>query len=181
MWSFWYGTSMINYHHWKEKVIIFNKILSLAAPVVIKLHRKKNCHWLHWLLYKVHQIQQERLKLRNTLGSQDQYAAQNNKYARPPIPSQPQNQKVFFQWHTQYDPTMISWLLMTWQCKEPGHQQSWYWPSSPWTLQFQHFQKGYIHIISGSQWVQPTSPIQWWYVSWWPSYYSRVMPFSYCQ
>ena len=23
----------------------------------------------------------------------------------------------------------ISWLLMTWQCQEPGHQQLWYWPS----------------------------------------------------
>ena len=23
-----------------------------------------------------------------------------------------------------------SWLLMTWQCKEPWHQQPWYWPSS---------------------------------------------------
>ena len=40
------------------------------------------------------------------LGCLDQYAAQNSKYARPPIPSQPPTQKVFFQWHTQYDPTM---------------------------------------------------------------------------
>ena len=51
-------------------------------------------------------MQQERLKRWNTLGCQDQYAAQNSKYARPPIPSQPPTQKVFFQWHTQYDPTM---------------------------------------------------------------------------
>ena len=50
--------------------------------------------------------QQERLKCRNTLGCLDQYAAQNSKYARPPMPSQPPTQKVFFQWHTQYDPTM---------------------------------------------------------------------------
>ena len=49
---------------------------------------------------------QERLKGRNTLGCLDQYAEQNSKYARPPIPSQPPTQKVFFQWHTQYDPTM---------------------------------------------------------------------------
>ena len=49
---------------------------------------------------------QELLKGRNTLGCLDQYAAQNSKYARPPIPSQPPTQKVFFQWHTQYDPTM---------------------------------------------------------------------------
>ena len=51
-------------------------------------------------------LKQERLKRRNTLGCLDQYAAQNSKYARPPIPSQPPTQKVFFQWHTQYDPTM---------------------------------------------------------------------------
>ena len=53
-------------------------------------------------IYKM--SKQERLKCRNTLGCLDQYAAQNNKYARPPIPSQPPTQKVF-QWHTQY-PTM---------------------------------------------------------------------------
>ena len=51
-------------------------------------------------------LRQERLKRRNTLGCQDQYAAQNSNHARPPIPSQPTTQKVFFQWHTQYDPTM---------------------------------------------------------------------------
>ena len=49
---------------------------------------------------------QERLKCWNTLGCLDQYAAQNSKYARPPIPSQPPTQKVFFQWNTQYDPAM---------------------------------------------------------------------------
>ena len=26
----------------------------------------------------------------------------------------------------------ISWLLMAWQHKEPGHQQPWYWPSNLW-------------------------------------------------
>ena len=50
-------------------------------------------------------MQQERFKRWNTLGCLDQYAAQNSKYARPPIPSQPPTQKVFFRWHTQYDPT----------------------------------------------------------------------------
>ena len=50
--------------------------------------------------------EQEWLKRRNTPGCLDQYAAQNSKYGRPPIPSQPPTQKVFFQWHTQYDPTM---------------------------------------------------------------------------
>ena len=37
-------------------------------------------------------IKQERLKCQNTLGCLDQYAAQNSKYARPPIPSQPPTQ-----------------------------------------------------------------------------------------
>ena len=34
------------------------------------------------------------------------------------------------------DRKLISWLLMTWQCKEPGHVQPWYWPlllRKPWT------------------------------------------------
>ena len=51
-------------------------------------------------------FQQDRLKRWNTLSCLDQYAAQNSKYARPPIPSQPRTQKVFFLWQTQYDPTM---------------------------------------------------------------------------
>ena len=51
-------------------------------------------------------VEQERLKRQNILGCLDQYAAQNSKYARSPIPLQPPTQKVFFQWHTQYDPTM---------------------------------------------------------------------------
>ena len=29
---------------------------------------------------------------------------------------------------------LISWLLMTWWCKEPGHQQARYWPSFSWIL-----------------------------------------------
>ena len=28
-----------------------------------------------------------------------------------------------------YSIKSISWLLMSWQRKEPGHQQPWYWPS----------------------------------------------------
>ena len=28
-----------------------------------------------------------------------------------------------------YSILSISWLLMSWRCKEPGHQQPWYWPS----------------------------------------------------
>ena len=30
-----------------------------------------------------------------------------------------------------YPTESIPWLLMTWLHKEPGHQQPWYWPSSP--------------------------------------------------
>ena len=59
-----------------------------------------------WCLNINSKLKQERLKRRNTLGCLDQCAAQNSKYARPPISSQPPTQKVFFQWHTQYDPTM---------------------------------------------------------------------------
>ena len=28
-----------------------------------------------------------------------------------------------------YSTWSVSWLLMSWRCKEPGHQQPWYWPS----------------------------------------------------
>ena len=58
------------------------------------------------MYFEAIRIKQERLKCRNTLGCLDQYAAQNSKYARPPIPSQPPTQKAFFRWRTQYDPTM---------------------------------------------------------------------------
>ena len=67
------------------------------------MRTQQNTTGVHKQHYK---YRQERLKSRNTLGCLDQYAAQNSKYARPPIPSQPPTQKVFFQWHTQYDPTM---------------------------------------------------------------------------
>ena len=30
------------------------------------------------------------------------------------------------------------WLLMSWCCKEAGHQQKWYWPSSPGIFDLQH-------------------------------------------
>ena len=65
-------------------------------------HRKIS----HSRYFQYQKKKQERLKHRNTLGCLDQYAAQNSKYVRPPIPSQPPTQKVFFQWHTQYEPTM---------------------------------------------------------------------------
>ena len=35
-----------------------------------------------------------------------------------------------------------SWLLMTWRCKEPGYQQSWYWPNWTEITQSRHA-KGY--------------------------------------
>ena len=28
-----------------------------------------------------------------------------------------------------YSTQSIWWVLMSWRCKEPGHQQPWYWPS----------------------------------------------------
>ena len=31
----------------------------------------------------------------------------------------------------------LPWLLMTWRCKKPGHQQPWYWRSSPRIFWFQ--------------------------------------------
>ena len=71
--------------------------------------------------------QQERLKCRNTLGCLDQYAAQNSKYARPPIPSQPPTQKVFFQWHTQHDPTMEHS-----HCEAVYAKELFQWPSFNW-------------------------------------------------
>ena len=42
-------------------------------------------------------------------------------------------QVVEFFPHVRQEPTYftysVSWLLMTWWWKEPGHQQPWYWPS----------------------------------------------------
>ena len=67
--------------------------------------------------------QQERLKHRNTLGCLDQYTAQNSKYAKPPIPSQPPTQKVFFQWHEQYDSTMKHS-----HCKTVYAKEQFQWP-----------------------------------------------------
>ena len=34
---------------------------------------------------------------------------------------------------------LISWLLMTWQRKEPGHQQAWYWFSTECSITCPHF------------------------------------------
>ena len=33
-------------------------------------------------------------------------------------------------WGPLYPTCLISWLLMAWWHREPGHQQSWYWPCS---------------------------------------------------
>ena len=87
---------------WRELENYWFKITS-ASP---RDQWVKRFHW-RWLLCPKGPIdrksalvqimawcQQERLKRRNTLGSLDQYAAQNSKHARPPIPSQPPTQKV---------------------------------------------------------------------------------------
>ena len=39
---------------------------------------------------------------------------------------------------TTYPMYLISWPLMTWLCKKPGHQQPWHWPS---LLIIFHFQQ----------------------------------------
>ena len=70
---------------------------------------------------------QERLKHRNTLGYLDEYAAQNRQYARPPNPPQPPTQKVFFQCHTKYDPTMKHSHCETVYAKERSNGCSWNW------------------------------------------------------
>ena len=82
-----------------------------------------------WISHDCKQ-KQERLKRRNTLGCLDQYAAQNSKYARPP---QPPTQKVFFQWHTQYDPTMKHShceTVYTWPWSPNGHGHGHEWPTA---------------------------------------------------
>ena len=33
---------------------------------------------------------------------------------------------------------IITWLLMSWRCKEPGHQRHRYWPSFPGKIQASH-------------------------------------------
>ena len=42
---------------------------------------------------------------------------------------------------------LVPWLLMSWWRQEPGHQQSWYWPSPPRPFLFQH-QKDYAYFKS---------------------------------
>ena len=111
----------------QRKITILGAFTTGWMPLMIRAHSPKyplalDIFHLHWWVVKhlfvPHQEQaklkrqvckahiaewkQERLKCRNTLGCLDQYAAQNSKYARPQIPSQPPTQKVFFQRHTQY-------------------------------------------------------------------------------
>ena len=78
----------------------------LAGPVSCQVWPLPVLYMNLYLRYSPAMLIQERLKRQNTLGCLDQYVAQNSKYASTPIPSQPPTQKVFFQWHTQYDPTM---------------------------------------------------------------------------
>ena len=44
-------------------------------------------------------------------------------------------------WEAAYPTESIPLLMMTWRCKEPGHQQLWYWPCLIIIFWFQH-QKG---------------------------------------
>ena len=89
---------------------IFGKSLSSRFPSQRASNIKQCVCWHSCIgtdkLQNMKLFKQERLKRRNIRACLDQYAAQNSKYARPPIPSQPSTQKVFYQWHTQYDPTM---------------------------------------------------------------------------
>ena len=43
----------------------------------------------------------------------------------------------------------ISWLLMSWWHKEPGHQQAWYWPSS---LEYSVASPGRVNINIWPSW-----------------------------
>ena len=106
-------------YHWigRKIRILFQQIsvsklflditISLVWWVELACIRNKFCNFAIMQHCKcLGTLKQERLKRRNTLGCLDQYAAQNSRYARPPIPSHTPTQKVFFQWHTPYDPTM---------------------------------------------------------------------------
>ena len=69
---------------WSSITIYKNTVLVivLATKMFHNLLQKVDVFHFPW-----HTYGQERLKRRNTLGCLDQYAAQNSKYARPPIPS----------------------------------------------------------------------------------------------
>ena len=92
----------------------------------------KGTHW--WLIDSPHKgwvTQQERLKCRNTLGCLNQYAAQNSKYARPPIPSHPPNPKGLLPvthsiW--SHHETFTLWKSMPRSCSN-GCSLNWFTPS----------------------------------------------------
>ena len=43
-----------------------------------------------------------------------------------------------------YPAWSIPWLLVSWRCKEPRHQQQLYWPSSPRIFPSQHYKGTYF-------------------------------------
>ena len=72
--------------HWSRANILHVKLLC-DITVIYHFMNRNNRHVIKQIKCR---YTQERLKRRNTLGCLDQYAAQNGKYAKPPIPSQPQ-------------------------------------------------------------------------------------------
>ena len=52
-----------------------------------------------------------------------------------------------------YTAYSVAWLLMPWWCKEPRHQQPWYWPSYFWVFWFQQQNGKHWKILS----MRPTS------------------------
>ena len=55
-----------------------------------------------------------------------------------------------------YSTQSISWLLMSWRRKEPGHQQPWYWPIQTELTRSPHvitrFFK-YVYMLFNSGWI----------------------------
>ena len=50
---------------------------------------------------------------------------------------------------------------MTWQMKEPGHQQPWYWPCYPGIFQFQQ-QKSLMTVYMYLSWIWIVTGSYWW-------------------
>ena len=60
----------------------------------------------------------------------------------------------------------ISWLLMTWKCKEPGHQHPWQWPlvSMDYSVSSQ---TGYILLMLELEYFKRTRLMPWLLMPWW--------------
>ena len=50
-------------------------------------------------------------------------------------------------WKTRTPLQSISWLLITWRHKDPGHQHARHWPSLPGIFRFQHQRRQIISIF----------------------------------